>query len=79
MPNYVFHIQNGHESPDSTDFECPGIVEVRAEALRAAADFLHDARPDFWHHPHLSMWVNDDLGATVMSLDFIARDLSVES
>lgn len=79
MPNYVFHFQNGSEPPDGTDFECAGIVEVRAEALRAAADFLRETGSDFWHHPHVSMWVNDDLGATVMTFDFTARDLSVKS
>lgn len=79
MPSYVFHVRDGIESLDGATFECASIEALRAEALRAAGELLREERSDFWRHPHLTMWVNDEKGATVLTMDFFARDLSVKS
>lgn len=59
---------------EPVDLECRDIQHARAEAIRAAGETLRDFSPDFWSHRHWTMWVEDDCGSTVLTLN-VSADL----
>ena len=72
MQRYFFHVRDGHTSLDETGFECADMDEVRAEALRTAGALLKELGPNFWKHRTWTMWVTDEAGEVVLTLNFSA-------
>jgi hypothetical protein len=77
VQRYFFHVRDGITSRDETGFECAGVDELHAEALRAAGEILRELGPQFWDHRNWTMWVEDSSGSTVLTLDFSASELKV--
>jgi hypothetical protein len=73
MQRYFFHVRDGETSLDQVGFECADINDVRTQAIRAAGETLRDLGPDFWKHGNWTMWVEDESGSTVLSLDIKAN------
>ncbi|NMG40778.1 hypothetical protein GRZ55_16145 [Chelativorans sp. ZYF759] len=72
MQRYFFHVRDGRTSLDEVGFECADMNEVRAQATRTTGETLRDLGPDFWQHGHWTMWVEDESGSTVLSLEITA-------
>ena len=70
MSRYFFHVKDGTASLDDTGAVVSSMVEVRAEAVRAAGEILRDLGDGFWNHSLWTMWVTDESGATVLTLSF---------
>lgn len=71
MQRFFFHVRDGQTSLDDIGFECADLHQVRAEAIRTAGETLRDLGPDFWSHARWTMWVEDEEGSTVLSLDVV--------
>ncbi len=72
MQRYFFHVKDGETHLDEVGFVCADHDAVRAEALTSAGDMLRELGPGFWDHSSWTMWVVDEAGATVLTLEFAA-------
>lgn len=76
MPRYFFHVVNGKFMPDSNGLECASPEEVKATAVRAAGEMLHDQGIDLWRTGRWDMYVCDDRNRTCLKLSFSAELLT---
>ena len=74
VQHYYFHVRDGHTSLDDTGFECTDMDDVRKEALRTAGAILKEIGPEFWKHRLWTMWVTNEAGAIVLTLNFSANE-----
>lgn len=75
MPRYFFHVEDGDSFPDLQGTELDDLAAARREAVRFAGALLADQPEDFWGNGEWTMRVDDEQGATLFTLQFLARDV----
>lgn len=73
MPRYFFHVVDGHELPDETGTELPGLAEARHQAVHTAGQLLRDSGDDLWSGHDWRMHVIDERGEELFVLRVSAR------
>ena len=71
---YYFHVLDGEASLDETGYEFESPADVRKEALQTAGAMLTELGPDFWDRRSWTLWVTDEDGGTVLTLDLSAPE-----
>jgi hypothetical protein len=75
MPLYFFNTKNGALHIDETGTDLPDIDAARTAAVTALSEALNDLDGEFWPRGEWSMWVNDEAGLTVCSLNLSGETL----
>ena len=70
MPRYFFHVRDSVEMLDHDGVELPSLPEARAQAVVAAGEAIKDLGDKFWRSETWHMWVTDETGETVCTLNF---------
>ena len=70
MARYFFHVKDSAVSLDDDGVEFSSLSEARAQAVVAAGEAIRDLGGQFWPSEAWHMWVTDETGATVCTLDF---------
>lgn len=78
MPRYFFNILNSTFEPDHEGTECASMDAVKAEAVRAAGEFLRDQGGAVRNTGRWYMFVVDEQNRTRLKLEFTAEDLTGE-
>ena len=71
MPRFFFNVLDSRSLPDIDGVELPDISRIRAEAIRLAADMLHDMDGKFAGEDWI-LEVTDEGGQPVVTLRFSA-------
>lgn len=74
MPRFFFHVEDG---PDELGVDLPSLATAKRQATHYAAALLSDAVDTFWEKPNLRMWVEDERGLTLFSIDVVGNDAPV--
>ena len=73
MPRYFFHVHDGREIRDDEGVDLPGVSEARQQAIIASGEMLRDYGTEFWGGQRWQMYVVDEVGKTVVRLNFSAE------
>jgi hypothetical protein len=76
MPRFFFHVVNGEFMPDHDGMECPTLDDVKAQAVRAAGEMIHEQGLSVWTTGHWDMFVCDEQNKTHLKLAFTAEDMT---
>lgn len=70
MPRYFFHILDGPYHIDEVGADHPGLDDARNVAVQQLLDLMKRKGRAVWDVDDLGIWVTDDKGATLFTLDF---------
>jgi hypothetical protein len=74
MSRFFFHVEDG---PDDLGVELPSLAAAKCQAVRYAAEVLSDSAQTFWDKPSLKMWVADEQGLVLFSIDVVGNDAPI--
>jgi len=69
LPRYFFHLQTATRITDDVGLELPGLLDARAEAIRACGEMMRDGVDTFWGTRPWAITVTDGGGVILMEIE----------
>jgi hypothetical protein len=74
LHRFHFNVEDGLSTLDTDGVELPSIHAARIEAIRLTGEILRDNPQEFWDRPAWQMFVTDEAGLTLFSVQVLATD-----
>jgi hypothetical protein len=74
MPRYFFNVKDGETVIDDEGVELADLSAARREAVETAGRMFADSHDHPWDGTSWCMWVTDQGGTTLFTLEFTAKD-----
>ena len=73
MARYFFHSEDGEFVRDEEGTELRDIAAARVEAVKVAAEILHERPDELWEHQAWRLIVTDDRDLTLFTIEVSAQ------